>query len=371
MFFCQVLFLPKLKAKERRENPTSSKIKVLENLIEVYQNIDKPIDYQLSDIEQKKLKQRTNDNFVIQKLKNYDGTNNNEKYFLESLFPFERTEATPKTLYNNFYQAQQQIIQDIEKKANKEKIFSRNIRKFKSALVYLMIMIFILVSANVIYEYEGIVEFFKAIGITTLCFCLYIPQEKLQKNGMIQRIITTVIGLGIGVIPISLRIWPILIESTTARFTYLVGILSILILLFLKNTMPTRTAYGNEMLGKIKGFKKFLETSEKAKLEELVMENPSYFYDILPFTYVLGISKKWIQKFETISVKAPEWYDTPLRFEMSDIGNFMDHDLDSINRAMSTKESTSSSSDSSSSTSDSSGGGVSGGGSGGGGGSSW
>jgi hypothetical protein len=53
--------------------------------------------------------------------------------------------------------------------------------------------------------------------------------------------------------------------------------------------MPKRTSYGNEMLGKIKGLKKFFVTTEKDKLEELVMKDPAYFYNILPYTYVLGI----------------------------------------------------------------------------------
>ena len=73
-----------------------------------------------------------------------------------------------------------------------------------------------------------------------------------------------------------------------------------MVLLF--KAMPKRTKYGNEILGKIKGFKKFLETAEKPRLEAMVMENPTYFYDILPYTYVLGVSDKWIKKFETISL---------------------------------------------------------------------
>ena len=44
--------------------------------------------------------------------------------------------------------------------------------------------------------------------------------------------------------------------------------------------------------------KEFLENVEKDKLEELINEMPNYFYDILPYTYVFNISKKWIKKFE-------------------------------------------------------------------------
>ena len=61
--------------------------------------------------------------------------------------------------------------------------------------------------------------------------------------------------------------------------------------------------YGLEMLGKIKGFKNFLATAEKDRLEALVNQNPTYFYDILPFMYVLGISNKWIEQIEDITLK--------------------------------------------------------------------
>ena len=139
---------------------------------------------------------------------------------------------------------------------------------------------------------------------------------------------------------------------------FIIGVACIVgMILFLK-FMPKRTKYGNEMLGKIKGFKTFLETAEKAKLEAMVMENPTYFYDILPFTYVLGVSEKWIKKFEAINLQAPDWYDSPNTFNPSSFGSFMNNAMSSAQNAMSSSPSSSSSGGSSSS----SGGGSSGGG---------
>lgn len=95
------------------------------------------------------------------------------------------------------------------------------------------------------------------------------------------------------------------------------------------------------------------------------MENPTYFYDILPFTYVLGISNTWIKKFEAISLQAPDWYDGTSSFNVTSFGSFMNSTMSS------SSASNSSSSSGSSSSGGSSGGGSSGGGSGGGGGGSW
>ena len=66
--------------------------------------------------------------------------------------------------------------------------------------------------------------------------------------------------------------------------------------------MKRKTQYGEIITARIKGFRKFLVTAEKPKLEALVSENPHYFYNILPYTYVLNVSKKWIKKFEDIPV---------------------------------------------------------------------
>ena len=64
--------------------------------------------------------------------------------------------------------------------------------------------------------------------------------------------------------------------------------------------MGRKTTYGEEIKAKVLGFRNFLIKVEKEQLERLVSQNPSYFYNILPYTYVLGISKKWVSKFEDI-----------------------------------------------------------------------
>ena len=118
------------------------------------------------------------------------------------------------------------------------------------------------------------------------------------------------------------------------------------------------------MLGKLKGFRRFLETAEKPQLESLVMQNPEYFYDILPYTYALGVSDVWINQFESIALEEPNWYNSHDNFSFHTFGAFMNSTMSSASTAMS-------SSPSSSSGGSSSGGGSSGGGSGGGGGGSW
>ncbi len=72
--------------------------------------------------------------------------------------------------------------------------------------------------------------------------------------------------------------------------------------------MRQRTPRGSELIGKMIGFKNFLERAEKSRIEQLVEENPSYFYDVMPFAYVLGVTDKWAKKFEGIAMGPPQWY---------------------------------------------------------------
>lgn len=83
---------------------------------------------------------------------------------------------------------------------------------------------------------------------------------------------------------------------------YWISFSCIFINLIFTTLMKRKTKYGEEIIARIQGFKDFLEKVEKPKLEQMVLENPTYFYDILPYTYVLNISKKWIEKFEDIQI---------------------------------------------------------------------
>lgn len=57
-----------------------------------------------------------------------------------------------------------------------------------------------------------------------------------------------------------------------------------------------------DIFGKVYGFKHNIEVVEKEKLKMLLQNDPSYFYHILPYAYVFGISKKFIDKFVGLTI---------------------------------------------------------------------
>ena len=72
--------------------------------------------------------------------------------------------------------------------------------------------------------------------------------------------------------------------------------------------LPRRNPRGQSFLEHLKGLKKLIEVAEKPKLQQLVKQDPQYFYNILPMAYIFGISDKWIKQFEDITKLTPEWY---------------------------------------------------------------
>jgi len=68
--------------------------------------------------------------------------------------------------------------------------------------------------------------------------------------------------------------------------------------------------YQNEfamMRGRVLGLKNYITMVEKSRLEVLVKDNPNFFFDVLPYAYVLDVSDVWINQFKTIEINQPNW----------------------------------------------------------------
>ncbi len=68
--------------------------------------------------------------------------------------------------------------------------------------------------------------------------------------------------------------------------------------------------YGHELFERVLGFRHFLLTAEKDWIEELAMDTPEYFYNMLPYALVLGVSSVWIGKFAKSVQVPPDWYQS-------------------------------------------------------------
>ena len=314
--------------------------------------------------------------FQIEKLKPYDGNNTEENLFFYGLFKskysFGKKEenndvVTESDLYNNFYTTLNTISSNYNKKSNREKIYEKNSLNKGFIIILLILLNISLITIRPMYEYGDIGLLIPGIIFPTIAVFAIGGMITMGKNNSINNKVSNIIGLIIviawllifGIVIFIAILLPALSMDPLYIIIYLIGFVCSIGIAIYGSLMEKRNAYGREMLGKIRGFRNFLITAEKDKLEALVEQNPGYFYDILPYTYALGVSDKWVKQFESIQVEEPSWYVGTSSFDMVTFSSFM-------NNTMSQAESSMSSSPSSSS-----GGGSSGGGSGGGGGGSW
>lgn len=94
------------------------------------------------------------------------------------------------------------------------------------------------------------------------------------------------------------------------RIVFVITAILLIVGLYFIANMGKRTQYGANRYGSILGLKRFIETAEIERIKMFAEETPSLFYDLLPFTYVLGLTDVWMKKFETLTIEQPDWYQT-------------------------------------------------------------
>ena len=150
-------------------------------------------------------------------------------------------------------------------------------------------------------------------------------------------------------------------------------LVSPLLLMGMKSYSPWSAA----LYGRVVGFRNFIRDAELERIEALVEENPSYFYNVLPYAYVFGMTKKWASKFEGIAVDSPDWYSPYTMgnqaFDVVMMDSMLNHVSNSVEDTIASAIASSGDQGGGGSvfSGGSSGGGFSGGGAGGGGGGSW
>ncbi len=314
-------------------------------------------------IEEEKKKKICKKSYKIIKVKDYDGENENEKTFMDGLFK-TKNEVTINDLRNNFYTTTNKIISNINKEENKEKIFEKGSMNKRNIILVLAVLTYCVFTIPPLVSYGENVNIMIDLLFPISGYLIFVMFFDRKDNP--DYITVSIMFLSMFCLFPWLTITlPAVLYDPFYLIETIIGFILFVFMTCLYMKGAKRTKYGLETLGKLRGFKNFLENAEKDELEGLVEKNPEYFYDILPYTYVLGVSDKWIKKFEEINVAAPNWYTGYNSFVFYDFMDSFDDMMRQSNSAISSAPS------SSSGGSGPSGGGFSGGGSGGGGGSSW
>ena len=257
--------------------------------------------------------------FSLKKVAEYDGNSKFEKAFFDYIFE-ESDTISSKALENRFSKASahsffSKLKKDINSKERQSKILHKSAKSIKNLYLIFFgissfIMIFLFISTII-----GNLIFAVIPTLIAMVFMYYLPYtslisyEKTHEQALtVTQIITAFVGVCLN---LYYFFSPNSILQFNLWFLFLIALMIFAnVALILASRQPLlRTQQGKEILGKILGFKDFLIKAEKPQLEKLVLENPNYYYNILPYTYVLHVSKKWMDKFELIPLNAPDWYE--------------------------------------------------------------
>ena len=95
--------------------------------------------------------------------------------------------------------------------------------------------------------------------------------------------------------------------------------------LFISAFITRISKYKAKLAGEVLGFKIFLETAEKDRLEMLINDDPNYFYDVLPYAQVLNVTNTWTDKFKDITLIPPSWYKSTAKFTFNVLFDILIH----------------------------------------------
>ena len=325
-------------------------------------------------------KKKTKADYEIISLKEYDGNSEDERTFLDGLFfGGSRTRVTMDDLEDYFYETVGEIRNSIIKRY-KNRLYDPKARLIAIVLrligVIAMILLFSvskLLNGSPFIVGHGDFLFYLAFGVAEMLLPLLgfwgisrwinLPRKKGPGFvfGLIGWVALIMVGFGAAVLfdtCIGGQILP-----------YFLGLVMIFILFLTAAICERKTDEYAQLLGRIRGYRRFLNVAEKERMEMLAEQDPDYFYKNLAYAFALGVTAVYASRFASLATRPPQWYDAPYYtygsaesvFDPSSLMSSMDSMMSSVGSSMT------------SSPSDGDGGGSfgGGGGAGGGGGGSW
>lgn len=150
---------------------------------------------------------------------------------------------------------------------------------------------------------------FVIAGIFVFCYIVdkWHARTRAGRNG------TAAVGIGlvmIGIAGIASSYYQQISENKVFDFIVPLAVCGVatVICVYLSAFMKKRTAVCAEWMGRLIGLREFIETAELDRMKAMAEENPQWFYHVLPYTYVFGLSDVFAKRLEELAIPAPEWY---------------------------------------------------------------
>lgn len=243
-------------------------------------------------------------NYKLVKLKDYGDMDRTEKTFMKELF-YDNDEISRQDLSSTLIDLDEKMKNKLAEDKRRKRLYIYPFFNYKLFFYILTAIIFIINTINIIIDYQPSVIWsnilFGGIGYILLLLGLR------NKNNKIEKILYTLVSFIFIVSPILLTSYKAFLSDSINLIIYFISFICMISIGVIVNMMSNRTRYGRNMYRKISGYHDYLvNCSDEDILKEMNKHN--LFFEVLPYTFVLGISDKWMEKFQDKDVEIPEWY---------------------------------------------------------------
>ncbi len=293
-----------------------------------------------------------NKNFTFIRTKQYNGSNYKESVLFKSIFrknisgglseyinmltnknDNKRIEYLNEISLNDLRNRMRYITNEVLLLSNsdeeKNKYFEKEAESKKVILSTMIALILVLVTSIPFIELNmiNLIPISVMFSIVTLLELINISERVVVTNLKYEKKMLPIIGLVI--------IWGILITIILKMkkvyiLSYIIGIISSLSILVLYKYMPKRTIYATREMGKVEGFKQFINTCKDEELKRVLETNENYYYDALPYTFITSCNNKLTTKAKKQNIKQPEWYEFDGEFTIQKFNNSIGRLISSI-----------------------------------------
>ena len=250
------------------------------------------------------------DRFDIVKIKDYNGNQYRKKIF-DALFSKGDviTEKNIKKVGQNIVTAVTEGEEVMQNSKFDKEVYDQSGLKHVWKILGMTIIPLIILFLGAVSFVGSIGLTFKIISTIAILVSIFMSVMCLKQTSRT----TTVIGV---VIQLIIIIIMLVYAGVEAKFIsglgsgiyYIVSAILLSLQVLISFWMEKKTQKGMMYEAQVNGFVKYIKTAREEELKEMVIEHPTMFFDILPYTYIFGISKLWINKFSNIEIEKPEWY---------------------------------------------------------------
>lgn len=231
------------------------------------------------------------------------------KIFYNGLFTGKKKNVTVSSLRCSFYRTADEVKQEVKTQAGSFYIKRGVVATVLYGLLAVLLtggFVWLYTLMNVVKGYNDYFPVFASVpAFVCSAICSHISAQRRYKWKKFKLALPVLGGMAGGMlIGMILCLFPNALfgfgtKMLALLFAALAGVMSGLFLCRNKE-------YG-EKLGKILGFKQFIQTTERDKVEFMLKENPDMYYKVLPYAQVLGVTDAWTEKFEGLDMQPPSY----------------------------------------------------------------